>query len=690
MKKTKITMDNSRNPYFNKLLFTAIPLGAILLLVHNALFAGCTQVAMPGPLGVGLTYTNSSDPAILKLQNADGPSLIRYLPAGTQAGGTEYGPYTYEHGFIYMGRDDPTPYCCSTGMNDSGCANATQNWGGNGGPDNWNTKERAPAMGSNFEEYEDIIRAESFANTVILAGTNQYNVPQAAYILQGVTHIMGQNEPFFLEGYQSGYFRNEIDKMENWSRGDPSLLEIRDMAYILHLHNHEAQYMMVAVPKYRTIWLSCGYPAKSPLIPFLIDDPYIHPDFQDLTYYNSLDSNPYTLSEIVEIEDAIMAPDGSVIGDIRDIQMRIAKRLPIENPPNQRPVITSPDTINTFIDASITYVAEAFDPDDDSLSFEFLNVPDWLSNTDTTLSGTTPDQMLDTSFSVIASDGNLSDTLDVIILVDTNPLSIFSKDLREAVYKNEYSDTLAASGGLPPYAWTLIGGNLVSGIEFSVSGIISGQPVSSGLYHFVVQVYDSSNPPKMDTLSFDLNVINHSPRINSGGSISAEINKMLVYYADAIDPDGNELIYEYSNYPSWLLVADSLILGVVPRSAADTSFSLMVSDGELKDSLEIKIIVQGASSANSLSIPTHFKFYNNFPNPFNDMTHIKIDLPESGHVKLLLYDLNGRLIDEIYNEKLGAGEYMMTWDANRLSSGIYFLRCKTNKYDEIIKCTLLK
>jgi hypothetical protein len=101
------------------------------------------------------------------------------------------------------------------------------------------------------------------------------------------------------------------------------------MAYIWHLHNARSEYAMMAVPKHRVVWLTGGPPAKGPFIPFKIDDPYIHQDFQDLTYYKSLKNDPYSLEEIARIEDAIMAPDGTVIGDIREIQHCIAKRLPL-------------------------------------------------------------------------------------------------------------------------------------------------------------------------------------------------------------------------------------------------------------------------------------------------------------------------------------------------------------------------
>jgi hypothetical protein len=191
-------------------------------------------------------------------------------------------------------------------------------------------------MGSGFSEYEEIITAESIANTVVLAGTRA-GAATAAYIKQGQTTIMGPDEPLFLRGSYEEELMVDVNDTDNWSRGDPKRLEIRDMAYIWHLHNDRSEYAMMAVPAHRVIWLTGGPPAKGPFIPFKIDDPYIHQDFQDLTYYKSLKSDPYSLEEIARIEDAIMAPDGNVIGEIREIQRCIAKRLPLPPPEDGSP-----------------------------------------------------------------------------------------------------------------------------------------------------------------------------------------------------------------------------------------------------------------------------------------------------------------------------------------------------------------
>ena len=92
----------------------------------------------------------------------------------------------------------------------------------------------------------------------------------------------------------------------------------------------------------------------------------------------------------------------------------------------------------------------------------------------------------------------------------------------------------------------------------------------------------------------------------------------------------------------------------------------------------------------SNEIPESFSLSQNYPNPFNPQTKIKFGLPEQSFVKLVLFDVLGRKIGVLVNEELKAGEYEVTWDATTLSSGIYFYRLETNKYNETRKMVLVK
>ena len=94
-------------------------------------------------------------------------------------------------------------------------------------------------------------------------------------------------------------------------------------------------------------------------------------------------------------------------------------------------------------------------------------------------------------------------------------------------------------------------------------------------------------------------------------------------------------------------------------------------------------------------IPTSYNLYQNYPNPFNPITKIKFDIPpdvkrKTLNVKLIIYDVLGREIQTLVNEKLNPGSYEVTFDGSNLSSGIYFYQLKTDKYIETRKMLLIK
>ncbi len=72
--------------------------------------------------------------------------------------------------------------------------------------------------------------------------------------------------------------------------------------------------------------------------------------------------------------------------------------------------------------------------------------------------------------------------------------------------------------------------------------------------------------------------------------------------------------------------------------------------------------------------PKTFKLYEAYPNPFNPETVIKFDLPKTEIVKLTIFDISGREIRVLLNSKLNPGTYKFSFNADGLSSGVYFFR----------------
>jgi hypothetical protein len=73
-------------------------------------------------------------------------------------------------------------------------------------------------------------------------------------------------------------------------------------------------------------------------------------------------------------------------------------------------------------------------------------------------------------------------------------------------------------------------------------------------------------------------------------------------------------------------------------------------------------------------IPEEFNLYQNYPNPFNNTSNFKFEIANLGDVKLLVYDITGRLVQTLVNEELQPGRYEITFDGSNLNSGIFFYR----------------
>jgi hypothetical protein len=72
------------------------------------------------------------------------------------------------------------------------------------------------------------------------------------------------------------------------------------------------------------------------------------------------------------------------------------------------------------------------------------------------------------------------------------------------------------------------------------------------------------------------------------------------------------------------------------------------------------------------SIPENYKLYQNYPNPFNPSTTIKFQIEKLADVKLNVYDITGKLISTIVENKNRAGVYEINFNGSKYSSGIYF------------------
>lgn len=104
----------------------------------------------------------------------------------------------------------------------------------------------------------------------------------------------------------------------------------------------------------------------------------------------------------------------------------------------------------------------------------------------------------------------------------------------------------------------------------------------------------------------------------------------------------------------------------------------------------VKFSEINTSISTNIVITARYFLSQNYPNPFNPGTVISYSLLVAGEVKLIVYDLLGKEISTLVNQKQDAGNYSVEFNASNLPSGVYFYRLEADKIIETKRMVLLK
>ena len=154
---------------------------------------------------------------------------------------------------------------------------------------------------------------------------------------------------------------------------------------------------------------------------------------------------------------------------------------------------------------------------------------------------------------------------------------------------------------------------------------------------------------------------------NENGSIAANTTELILFNI-------NTLFMNYGEYT-----------GTVTISTNVGQFNIDVSI----------LVVALAIGDEITGIPQSFKVHENFPNPFNPVTKVQIDVPEQGHMQVVVHDISGRLITTLLNSDVEPGYHSIKWNGkNRLgataASGVYILNVYLNGQQHSQKMLLVK
>jgi hypothetical protein len=112
---------------------------------------------------------------------------------------------------------------------------------------------------------------------------------------------------------------------------------------------------------------------------------------------------------------------------------------------------------------------------------------------------------------------------------------------------------------------------------------------------------------------------------------------------------------------------------------------LLVRNGE-----RIALLNPNTAVENNSGIIPEFSLNQSYPNPFNPSTTISFTIPVKNNVILRIYDLNGKLVETLLEKEIPAGNHSIQWNAEGLSSGIYFYKLDAGNFSAARKMLLMK
>jgi methionine-rich copper-binding protein CopC len=115
--------------------------------------------------------------------------------------------------------------------------------------------------------------------------------------------------------------------------------------------------------------------------------------------------------------------------------------------------------------------------------------------------------------------------------------------------------------------------------------------------------------------------------------------------------------------------------------------------GQRREVPEIKTAALALSDGST--VPQTYALRQNYPNPFNPTTEIAFDLPAATRVSLVVYNVLGQEVRTLVDGQLDAGSHTVQWNGTnnagqQVSSGIYFYRLSSDRFNDTKKMLMLK
>ena len=140
---------------------------------------------------------------------------------------------------------------------------------------------------------------------------------------------------------------------------------------------------------------------------------------------------------------------------------------------------------------------------------------------------------------------------------------------------------------------------------------------------------------------------------------------------------------------SWTRQYDPLTARLYGVSQISSSTAVAVGDTGIIYRTASGGVFTGVKVAHP-QIPEVHLLDQNYPNPFNPATTIRFTLPQSGFVRLVIYNVLGQQVTTLLASELSAGLHTVRWEAGHVPSGVYFCRLEVGHFVETRKLIVLR
>ncbi|MFQ6614065.1 MAG: FlgD immunoglobulin-like domain containing protein, partial [Fidelibacterota bacterium] len=245
----------------------------------------------------------------------------------------------------------------------------------------------------------------------------------------------------------------------------------------------------------------------------------------------------------------------------------------------------------------------AFDPEDSTLTIQYLYGPSWLQFQGDSIAGAPGEGQLDTSFSFRITDGDLFDALEVQVQVTpVNDQPVIT--MPDTLVFTEHLFQLYPLQATDPEDSTLFWMMLDGPSWISLTGdSIGGAPPEGAVDSILSLMTSDGDLSDVQTFVLDIIPVNDPPALTSPLSTTATEDVLYEYLASASDPEGASVSISILNPPVWCSVDGASLSGVPTEGHLDTVFTVRISDSQSVVDYSVPILVTPVNDAPVIMAP---------------------------------------------------------------------------------------